>query len=239
VSWADVKAQEAYEKRELQEFHNDLRRIATSSRSEVMESISQFANDANPFPKLIAERAQWLINGDYGFGAFIFARDVMRNKTVEAAVRDLLAATAALEWGVPTGRLEEALRYVDPSPKAKIRRLIGLQVGRAKFENRAEVQRIRKMEQKAEDAIKSYTTSAHAAALRQRGAAGGMAFTEENLRRAGNLWVTISDAWLEAGYPREARRAAVRANRHYNIVPEPKRIGVFSRDAVKKRRRRR
>lgn len=89
----NIPTQADYETRERLAFTRQLSEVKPDK-----ESRATFAEALIKTPDLVAERIGWLLNGSYGYGSYVAALEVARNKRMNRAAW-LTNVIAALEWG--------------------------------------------------------------------------------------------------------------------------------------------
>ena len=89
-----------YELREAQEYQKQIRETEKAPLSERNEAASEFL-DALRNPTLVAERIDWIIEGNYGYGAMQAAKRVLGQSARANKIAQLSQMVAALEWRCP------------------------------------------------------------------------------------------------------------------------------------------
>lgn len=99
-----IPSQAEYERREAQMFQNDLRRVEaewrTLPRAEKADEEAKWLGAMAHDPKLVAERVGWLLAGNYGYGSYKAAHEVIRRPRMNQEGW-LVQVIGALEWQVP------------------------------------------------------------------------------------------------------------------------------------------
>ncbi len=70
-------------------------------------------------PDLVAERVDWLIDGNYGYGEMMLAKQVVASPRMNQ-VAALTQLTAALEWKCPEDRARSAWKRLTPAQQHRL-----------------------------------------------------------------------------------------------------------------------
>ena len=93
---------------------------------------SEYHDDMKHSPELVAERVRWLLNGDYGYGAYLIANAIVESSSRYNKVAALSQAIAAFEWQCPALFARQAYLKLSKPEQQKIDRLIGAEIEQAK-----------------------------------------------------------------------------------------------------------
>jgi hypothetical protein len=88
-----------YENNERRLLCAQLQQIEKAPLNERKEAMKEFQEVLKDCP-LIAERIEWIFEGNYGFGAQQFAKEILKQKRMNR-VANLSALVARLEWNCP------------------------------------------------------------------------------------------------------------------------------------------
>jgi len=113
----------AYERREIMEFLNGLRRTEKLPLSERRENAARFAADLHRDPALIAQRVGWLLDGSYGYGSYVKAHQIAHSPRMNQGAW-LLVTIANLEWGVPGKMTIQVWRTLTQKQRLHLDKLI-------------------------------------------------------------------------------------------------------------------
>jgi hypothetical protein len=105
-----------YEHREISDFMAKIRRVEKAPLAERKEGAREFAHAMAHDPALVAERVGWLLDGNYGQGAYIKAREVARSPRMNR-VAWLTQTVGAVEWHSPWAMTRASWKKMTPSQK--------------------------------------------------------------------------------------------------------------------------
>lgn len=71
------------------------------------------------YPDLIPQRIDWLINGSYGYGEMLLAKEVLA-RTRSNRVAALAQLIACFEWGCDAASARSAFRQLTPEQQARV-----------------------------------------------------------------------------------------------------------------------
>lgn len=214
--------------------------VAGFTRAQLQENRNELDGDLEQNPRMLAERAGWFINGSVGGeAAHILSRKWIEEKSVYEAAKKIIIHTLALEWRVRTYQAEKAWQTAPGSTRGAMLRRVGLNIGEIKKENKKLVQRAMKIEEETHAILNRHWQRVYdhlekaglqdptPEDIRRLNAGSFKKLKLSADRRAAEMLLVASDAWLEAGYPKNARRAAIRAAKlNPESIQEPRRIGV-------------
>lgn len=89
-----------YETREIRRANEQMAAPSHAPLQDRQEARQAYADAMAMTPEIVAERIEWLLIGNYGFGSYIIANDVLSRKRMNRAAA-LGQMIAALEWGCP------------------------------------------------------------------------------------------------------------------------------------------
>lgn len=89
------------------DFNRDVRRIESATLEDRKEGFSEWLDALQNDPDIVIERIEWLIDGNYGFGSYELAREVIGNKRMNRSAW-LGQTIAALEWQCPNDYARKA-----------------------------------------------------------------------------------------------------------------------------------
>lgn len=105
-----------YEGREIDSFLADLARVEKAPLADRKEGARHFAQAMGHDPELVAERVGWLLDGNYGQGSYIKAREVARSPRMNR-VAWLTQTVGALEWQSPWAMTRAAWKKLTKAQK--------------------------------------------------------------------------------------------------------------------------
>jgi len=117
-----IPTQAEYEHREAVEFHRQLKDAEKGTLSERRHAAMQFAEHLAHDPALVAERIGWLVDGNYGYGAYKAAERVLAGRGNKEAW--LVQTIGALEWQVPPRMTVQIWKKLSPAQREKLHKAI-------------------------------------------------------------------------------------------------------------------
>ncbi len=99
-SRSSVPSQSEYERNELREAHRRLDEVEKAPLAERKEAAAEFLEAMRDDPGLVAERIDWLLKGNYGYGPMKKAKQIVGSPRMNrpAALTHMIAA---FEWSTP------------------------------------------------------------------------------------------------------------------------------------------
>jgi hypothetical protein len=87
--------------REIQVYFKQVEEINKAPLSERKAAAAEYGKYMREFPKTVAERVQWLLVGNFGYGSYVKARQIAVSKGMNR-VAALGGMIAELEWQCPS-----------------------------------------------------------------------------------------------------------------------------------------
>ncbi|KKW45654.1 MAG: hypothetical protein UY96_C0017G0055 [Parcubacteria group bacterium GW2011_GWB1_56_8] len=119
--------QSQYEMRERQEAYRREQEINGESLADRKEAQADWLNAMRETPELVATRLEWLLDGSYGRGEMMQARDIVMSPRMNR-VAALSQRIALWEWLTPSSMAAAAWEKLTPAEQktlaAKIERVI-------------------------------------------------------------------------------------------------------------------
>lgn len=115
------------------EFNQKMHEVESAPLNERQRARAEWA-EALKSPYLIAERAEWLLGGNYGEGAYNAAAEIMRHKRMNRAAW-LGQAVAAYEWHCPPRFAREAWNRLTRAEQETITSLLNEVIARYEAES--------------------------------------------------------------------------------------------------------
>ena len=112
-----------YEYQERIRFNKQIRDVESAPLSERREARDNWV-EAMKSPVMISERVDWLIDGSYGYGSYIAAREVVMNKRMNR-VAWFAQVLAALEYGCPANFARSAWNLLYEHEQKAVNAAIG------------------------------------------------------------------------------------------------------------------
>ena len=122
-SRSGVPSQSEYERRERSEAQKRLTEIQRQPLADRKEAQAAFLKAMRDYPALIAERLGWLIDGNYGYGAMLLAKEVLGKPRMNRSAA-LTQMIGAFEWMTPEDMTRAAWNKLSTAEKAKLEKVI-------------------------------------------------------------------------------------------------------------------
>jgi len=121
-----------YHNRDLITFSNALARVEKLPLIERRENRDELLSDLVADPHIIAERAQWLLRGHYGYGPQAAFNRLSPRSNRRAW---LFNTVAAIEWHVPNKYARDVWNELDRITQAKINESLDYEIDHANAED--------------------------------------------------------------------------------------------------------
>lgn len=108
-----------YEANEARSFHKQLADVEKAPLSDRKESAERFL-EAMRDPELVAERINWLLAGNYGYGAMQAAKRILHLGKRANKSAHLTHMIGALEWQCPARLASAAWKKMSTAEKAAL-----------------------------------------------------------------------------------------------------------------------
>ena len=127
MNTTQIPTQAQYEQNERALFNNQRNLVGLNfTRDERTENNREMFSHLCDNPALVAERIGWLIDGNYGYGAYQAWREIANSRMNKPAW--LLQTIAALEWRVNARDLNKLWHKLSTDQQEKINHYIGLAI---------------------------------------------------------------------------------------------------------------
>lgn len=93
-------SQAEYERRELREAKQRLTEIEKAPLADRKEAAAEFLEAMRDHPEIVAERIGWLLDGNYGYGQMLKAKQILGSPRMNRSAA-LTHMVAAYEWSTP------------------------------------------------------------------------------------------------------------------------------------------
>jgi len=113
-----IPTQYEYETNERARFNSDLRNVESAPLAHRKEGMKDFAESLTVDFRM-AERAEWILNGSYGFGCYLVAKEVAENKRMNRAAW-FGQVIAALDHNCPADMARKAFLALPKEQQVKI-----------------------------------------------------------------------------------------------------------------------
>lgn len=107
-----------HDSRALQEAHQQVEACKRAPLAERKENAAHFLEVMREQPSLIAERIEWLIAGNYGYGQMLNAKRTLASRGNKEA--QLNVQIACCEWSVPADLAIAAWKKLSAAEKKKL-----------------------------------------------------------------------------------------------------------------------
>jgi len=74
----NIPTQKEYEEREIKMYFRQLEGVEKSSKQDRIYGFKSMLETVKNDPAIIAERITWILNGSYGFGAYIMSKRILK-----------------------------------------------------------------------------------------------------------------------------------------------------------------
>lgn len=130
-----IPSQAQYEQNELTSAYNHMQEIEHAPLSDRKEAQADFFRVMSEDPALLAERLGWLIDGNYGYGEMMKAKQVVAHPRMnrEASLTQLVGA---YEWQCPPAMTSSAWRRLTSDQKAVLSAAVDVVIKAAEKEMR-------------------------------------------------------------------------------------------------------
>ena len=112
-----IPSQAEYEVRELNEAARREQEIDRSPLSERKEAQQSFLEAMRDDPGVVAERVSWLLDGNYGYGPMVLAKQVLQNTRINRRAI-FTQSIAVFEWMCPRRMAVLAWKKLTPAQKS-------------------------------------------------------------------------------------------------------------------------
>ena len=119
-----------YESNELRRARVDEQHIDQAPLSERKEAREAFHRDMAAAPEIVAERIGWMLDGNYGYGQMLMAKQILAAKRMnrEAALTQLISV---FEWQCPRRMGVEAWKTLTPAQKKSLSAAVAVVIAEA------------------------------------------------------------------------------------------------------------
>lgn len=132
-----MESQREYEHRSLAEADRHLREIERAPLAERKEAAANFLDAIRTDPALVAERLGWIIDGNYGYGEMMKAKQVVSNPRLNREAI-LVQMVAAYEWMTPGDMARAAWKKLTGKEKQALSAAVDVVITAAEAEMKEE-----------------------------------------------------------------------------------------------------
>ena len=116
-------SQHEYEMRERREAHRHLDEIRKAPLAERKEAQAEFFEAMRDRPRLVGERVGWLLDGNYGYGSVLLAKQILHSPRMNR-VAALTQMVGAFEWQCPEDMTRQAWKRLTAGEKHELARAV-------------------------------------------------------------------------------------------------------------------
>ena len=126
-------SQTEHERRERSEAQQRLAEIRRQPLSDRKEAQGEFLEAMRDHPELVAERVSWLLNGSYGYGSMLLAKQVLGSPRMNRSAA-LTQMIGAFEWMAPEEMVRAAWKKLTKSQQAALEKAVQATIRSAESE---------------------------------------------------------------------------------------------------------
>ena len=119
TSRSGAPSQTEYERRELADARKKIDQLRRAPLSDRKEAQAEFLKAMRTDPELVAERLGWLLNGSYGYGSMLMAKQVLASPRMNRSAA-LTQLVGAFEWMTPEDMVRAAWKKLSTREKATL-----------------------------------------------------------------------------------------------------------------------
>lgn len=118
-----IPTQQEYEAREFRQAQRKEHEVEHAPLSERKEAQSEFLSVMRERPDIVAERIEWLLEGNYGFGQMKMAQGIADSPRMnrEAGLTQMIAV---YEWNTPRRMAVDAWKKLTSAEKSKLSKAV-------------------------------------------------------------------------------------------------------------------
>jgi len=113
--------------REIQVYFKQVEEINKAPLSERKKAAAEYGKYMREFPKTVAERVQWLLVGNFGYGSYVKARQIAVSKGMNR-VAVLANMTAELEWQCPAKMASDEWKKLTPAQQHAVNTAVAKEI---------------------------------------------------------------------------------------------------------------
>lgn len=118
-----IPSQHEYEQREIREAHKQQEEVNKAPLAERKEAAASFFEAMAERPKLVGERVSWLLDGNYGYGPMLLAKNILAHKRMNR-VAALTQMIGVYEWHSPEVMTRQAWKRLSAGEKNELARAV-------------------------------------------------------------------------------------------------------------------
>lgn len=128
-----MESNREYENRSLMEAHRHMQEIEKAPLADRKEAAQDFFEAMRDDPALVAERLGWLIDGNYGYGEMLKAKQVVASPRMNR-VAALTHMIGAYEWQCPTAMSSASWKKLSTQEKKMLDEAVKIVISEAEKE---------------------------------------------------------------------------------------------------------
>lgn len=109
-----------YDHDEVHRWYVDMQEVEKAPLAERKDAAKEFFEAMRDTPDIVGERVGWLIDGNYGYGAMLKAKQTLAASKRANKAAQLNVLIAALEWRCPGAMAVAMWKKLTPAEKAKL-----------------------------------------------------------------------------------------------------------------------
>jgi hypothetical protein len=125
-----IPSQAEYESRERRMAQNRLIEVDRAPLADRRAAAAEFLDAMKERPETVAERIEWMLDGNYGFGVMMIAKEILGNPRMNR-LAGLTHLIAVHEWMCPMAMAIAAWKKLDWSKKIRLDKFVEAVVRRA------------------------------------------------------------------------------------------------------------
>jgi len=108
-----------YEMREIASAHRQMDEVRRAPLADRKEAQLAFFEAMREHPDLVAERVDWLLGGNYGYGSMLLAKQILDSPRMNR-VAALTQMIGVFEWQSPEVMTRQAWKRLTPGEKSQL-----------------------------------------------------------------------------------------------------------------------
>jgi len=116
-------ATQEYEQHEIREAHAQRNAVNKAPLAERKEAQAEFFEAMRDRPRLVGERVSWLLDGNYGYGSMLLAKQILQRPRMNR-VAALTQMIGVFEWQCPEDMTRQAWKRLSAGEKHELARAV-------------------------------------------------------------------------------------------------------------------
>lgn len=116
-------SQHEYEMRERRDAQRHLDEIRKAPLADRKDAQLDFFKAMRDSPRLVGERVGWLLDGNYGYGSMLLAKQILHSPRMNR-IAALTQMVGAFEWQCPEDMTRQAWKRLTPGEKHELARAV-------------------------------------------------------------------------------------------------------------------